>query len=403
MDDTSTDGPDRPPESAPGSSDGDSSGDGTADGVARRVGWALAGAGLVVGATAAGVRRLRHYAAQLTQAPVDIPEPAPGEDDHVTLVVVGAGHAVVTGPGAERPGTWTVVTTSGLARLGPIRERTAAGVRRDLAVLEGTVTPDHGVLTAYAHRNDATSLHPHGREVHVSGPVGAMPAHHVPGDDLWAIGVHGRAALRHETFRMLGPVVAAGHSALAVSYRNDRDGPSSPDRRSHLGGTEWHDVVAAMAHARTHGARRIVLVGCSMGGAIVGQVLRRASVEDVAGVLLDAPVVDWRPVALQAARSQGMSGVAARVLVSSTLAVTRTRHDVDVRGLRLEPDLLQVPTLLVHGTADEIVPISGSEVLAAARRDVISYLRVPEAGHVRSWNRDPGTYDAAVRTWLARL
>lgn len=363
----------------------------------------MAGVSALTAAAATGATIARRYADRLTQPPTEDPEAPAREADRVTLVVVGDDHAVVTGPGAGRPGVWGVVTATGLGRLGPIRARTPAGIRRDLHVLHGTVTAAHGALVSDVHGPDATALHPDGTEVDVASPIGPLPAHHVPGDDLWAIGVHGRGGVRHETFRMLGPIVAAGHSALAMAYRNDTDAPTSPDGRTHLGATEWRDVAAAMDHARVHGARRLVLIGCSMGGAIVGQALRHAPADDVVGVLLDAPVVDWNPVALAAARDLGLPRAAVHLLMPPTRLMARLRHDVDLATLRLDPDLLTVPTLLVHGSDDEVVPVTGSDALAAARPDLVMSLRVPGAGHVRSWNRDPAGYDAAIRTWLRGL
>lgn len=369
---------------------------------ARR-GWTAVGASALAGAAVAGVGVATHYARLLTDPPTAVPEDPPRDDDRVRLVVVGSDHVIVTGDGAGTPGVWGVATPGGYGRLGPVEAITPAGVRRGLEVLTGTITPDHGVLDAYAAVNRPGDLHPHATEVVVHGEVGPLPAHQAVGDDLWAIGVHGRAAARHETFRMLRPIVAAGHSALAVSYRNDQDAPPSPDGRSHLGATEWRDVEAAMHHARRHGARRLLLVGCSMGGAIVGQVVTHGDTADVVGVVLDAPVVDWGPVAAQAARDLGVPGIAVSLLMGPTRAVARARHSVDLAALRFDPGVLTVPTLLVHGVADPVVPVRGSDALAASRPDVVSYLRIPDAGHVRGWNADPGTYDAALQSLLDRV
>lgn len=367
-----------------------------------RRGLGLASASALASVAAAGVGVAAHYARRMTDPPSLAPEDPPRDDEQVTIHAVDDGHAFLSGDGADRPGVWGVTMPGGYVRIGAARERTPTGVRRPVRVLAGDLVPGHGVLDAYAHPNRATSLHVDATEVAVIGDLGAMPAHHVAGDDTWAIGVHGRAAARHETFRALGPIVAAGHSALAISYRNDQDAPLSPDGRSHLGGTEWVDLAAAMDHARRHGARRIILAGCSMGGAIVGQALAHADVHDVVAVLLDAPVVDWHPVVARAARSLGIPGIAVSALLVPTRAMARSRHRVDLDALRFDAAALAVPTLLVHGVADDVVPVEGSDELATRRDDVVTYLRVPDAGHVRSWNADPATYEAAVASLLQR-
>ena len=52
-----------------------------------------------------------------------------------------------------------------------------------------------------------------------------------------------------------------------------------------------------MLHAVQRGAREILLVGWSMGGAIVLQTLSRSWLADhVTHVVLDAPVIDWADV-----------------------------------------------------------------------------------------------------------
>ncbi|MBY5161090.1 alpha/beta hydrolase [Salsipaludibacter albus] len=363
----------------------------------------LAGVSALASAAAAGVGVASHYARRLTDPPTAIPEDPPRDDERVTIHAVGDGDVLLAGPGADRPGVWGVVTATGYGRIGATRRHTPAGVRRPFELVDGEVTPSHAVLDAHAHVNLPTSLHPDGTELQVPGPIGAMPAHFVPGDDTWVVGVHGRAAWRHETFRALGPAVAAGHTALAISYRNDHDAPPSPDGRSHLGDTEWEDLAAALDLARDRGARRIVLVGCSMGGAIVGQALARADATGVVGVVLDAPVVDWHPVVARAARDLGVPGPAVGLLMAPTRLMARARHRVDLSTLGFDPHVLTVPTLVVHGVDDEVVPVAGSDDLASRRPDVVTYLRVPGAGHVRSWNVDPATHEAAVRALLRRV
>lgn len=370
-------------------------------GKARALGWAVVGTGALAGA-AAGLGMVTRYARLLTDPPSTVVQDPAADDDRITLHVVANDHVVASGPGAARPGVWGVVTPHGYGRMGDIDVVTESGARRPLVHLDGVLQPAHGVLDAYAHVNRAIDLHPDATEVIVEGELGDLPAFQVIGDDVWAIGVHGRAAARHETFRMLGPIVAAGHSAMAISYRNDRDAPPSPDGRSHLGGTEWRDVATAMDHARASGASRIVLIGCSMGGAVVGQVLARADVEDVVGIVLDAPVVDWSPVAARAARALGVPRVMVSALMAPTRALARSRHDVDLGELRLRPELLDVPTLVVHGVEDPVVPVAGSDALVAARPDTVGMLRVPDAAHVRSWNADPATYELAIMALLER-
>jgi pimeloyl-ACP methyl ester carboxylesterase len=87
---------------------------------------------------------------------------------------------------------------------------------------------------------------------------------------------------------------------------------------------------------------------------------------------------------------------------------------------QVAPDrTFQVPVLLVHGDDDQFVPFGPSARFAAARLpgaavatvgDVpfevrsdadLTFVHVPGAGHVRSWNRDPAAYDQVLAQFLA--
>jgi pimeloyl-ACP methyl ester carboxylesterase len=78
------------------------------------------------------------------------------------------------------------------------------------------------------------------------------------------------------------------------------------------------------------------------------------------------------------------------------------RYDVDWSDLDYMEDSswLAVPTLVVHGSEDETVPVTLSRTLAAAHPDEVDLVVVPDAGHVASWNDDPDRYDAAFAGFL---
>lgn len=82
-------------------------------------------------------------------------------------------------------------------------------------------------------------------------------------------------------------------------------GPRDPHERYGLGWTEWRDVDAAVRWARDAGAADVLLVGYSMGGAIVGRYVRKPDDVPVRGTILDAPVLDWDRTLGLAARDRG--------------------------------------------------------------------------------------------------
>jgi pimeloyl-ACP methyl ester carboxylesterase len=167
-----------------------------------------------------------------------------------------------------------------------------------------------------------------------------------------------------------------------------------------LGDTEWRDVADAADWAMRHGARSLVLVGYSMGGTIVDQLLARApEAARVRAVILDAPVLDWRATLDLAARRRSLPGF----LTGMAEAVVTARAGVDFSRLD-ELDRasgLRKPVLLFHGEADRTVPIGPSDALARARPDLVREVRVADADHLESWNLGPARYDADVTRFLA--
>ena len=243
-----------------------------------------------------------------------------------------------------------------------------------------------------------------------------MPAWHVPADDggelaasgTWAVLVHGRGATREECLRAVPPLHRLGLPVLVPSYRNDLDAPADPAGRYHLGDREWLDVDAAVEWAVAHGAQRIVLVGWSMGGAIVLQAATRsAAAQRVVAVVLDAPVVDWHDVLAHHSRANHVPGPVAR------LGHAMMRHPLGRRVVGLEQPLdlrrldwvtraseLRLPVLLIHSDDDEFVPNGASKALATARPDLVRIVPWHEGRHTKEWNTDPQRWDEAVASFV---
>jgi alpha-beta hydrolase superfamily lysophospholipase len=371
---------------------------------ARR-GWSIAGLSGTTALVAAVGGATWYYASRLTDAPADLAEPPPEPKDVVTVAAVEDDRIVLRGPEADRPGHWGLDARGGYVLLHPDHHVTEDGaVSRAFEPRAGLPEAgDEALLDGYAWPPDGTTLTPPAVEVTYATPLGDAPAWFVPGDrDTWIIGVHGRAARRHEAFRLASVAAPLGFPTLAISYRNDADGPRSPDGRSHLGATEWEDVDAAITYARGAGARDVVLVGFSMGGACVVACTRRSDQADhVRGLILEAPVLDWGPVVRRAAIDRGLPASVLPALLPATMALARARVGIDWSQLRSDPAALAHPTLLIHGSADSTVPVELSDAFAEARPDVVRYLRVEGAEHVRSWNHDRGAYERAVTTFLA--
>jgi len=304
---------------------------------------------------------------------------------------------------------------SGHAQLGEILRVTKTAVTRRIARVDyGDLSEARrGRLGGYSYLGPWDLGLPF-EQVHVQTEVGQAPAWLVPAerpDGRWVIQVHGRGVRRQETLRAVPVFHDSGYSCLLVSYRNDGDAPGSDDGRYGLGDTEWHDVEAAIGFAAGRGATSIVLMGWSMGGAIVLQAATRTAFPRLlSGVVLDSPVIDWADVvAFQGStlRLPGLVATGAMQVLGRRWGgrLTGQASPIDFRRLDFvtRADDLELPVLLMHSDDDGYVPSSPSRALAVRRPDIVTFLPFTVARHTKLWNYDREGWNAAITTWLGEL
>ncbi len=230
-----------------------------------------------------------------------------------------------------------------------------------------------------------------------------------PPSSNWVIQVHGRAARRSEALRAVPVFREAGYNSLIISYRNDGEAPPNSDNRYALGDTEWRDVESALRFAMDRAATRVILMGWSMGGATVLQLVSRSPLAPaVDGLILESPVIDWT----SALRFQGRLMRVPPLIASAAVGLlgrswagrlTGLDHPIDLTRLdfvRRAPEL-SVPILLLHSDDDGFIPSSASRELAAARPDIVKLESFRSARHARLWNHDAPRWEAAITGWLA--
>ena len=248
----------------------------------------------------------------------------------------------------------------------------------------------------------------------IDTPVGPCPAWLFPAGeaemitDTWVIIVHGRGTTRAEGLRAVAVFHGLGITSLVVSYRNDGEAPRSRGGTYKLGATEWLDVDAALAFARERGANRVLLMGWSMGGAIVMQVaLNSAHADMIDGIILESPVIDWRLVLGYQAKlvklPKPVTDLAMEAL-QSEWGPARVGGPIPLDSLDIvaRADELRHPMLILHSDDDGFVPSDASHELVSSRPDLVELHSFDVARHTKLWNYDQERWSNAIRTWVQR-
>ena len=176
---------------------------------------------------------------------------------------------------------------------------------------------------------------------------------------------------RGERFRKL---TANGNGLLAVEYRGYAGSTGSPTEAGLL-----NDGEAGYAEALRLGVppARIVLIGESLGTGVAVAIAER---RDIAALVLDSPY------------SSAVDVAAALYWMFPVRALMSDAFHSDQRITKVA-----APLLIVHGTADDVVPIRFGEKLFALARAPKDFIRVEGAGHLALGQRIPD-----VLAWIER-
>jgi pimeloyl-ACP methyl ester carboxylesterase len=185
----------------------------------------------------------------------------------------------------------------------------------------------------------------------------------------------------------LRALAALGPSVVAYDYR----GYGFSVGLSDVARMQEDALRIVNATAQTAGVRGVVVYGYSFGTAMAASA---ASQTSVAGVILAAPFASAQEELAPASEADGVPPQIATQLTSAPDAVAAFAN-VDFVGR------IQAPLLIVHGTADAVVPIAqGREVLAASTSQQKDLVELPGLGH--DIVGAPGTR-AAIASFIAAL
>ena len=334
----------------------------------------------------------------------------------------------LSGPDIELEGSYSFIFDAqdrrtqdhaGHARLGPVVASEGSG--RRLRVARDVLSVDRGDLRVGARGRvtgwwytEPEQLGYSTTLVSIPLPGGVSwgwvitPAKPMPG--RWAVHVHGRGAMPHETLRGVESFAEAGITSLVFAYRNDQGSPPGLDGKYGLGLSEQDDVDAAVGWARTQGAERVTIVGWSMGGtaAVIAAGLGRNS-DLVDGLVLDSPALDWPGLLRHQAKLAHLNSFIAYLGVAILQVgwirgAISGKRGTDVTGLT--PDrlaaLIRVPTLIHASAGDTFVPWEGSLRVARLKPSLVQ-IHPSRGEHVKLWNADPVGWKNETARFLRAL
>jgi uncharacterized protein len=342
------------------------------------------------------------------------PSPAMPAYDDVQFVGVPPGkvqlRAIGTQPGLFKAELYGIAWQGGMGQLSASAAASGDVVTRPLTVTSGSA-PRVGQFAAlnrcFFLGDPEAALGIPVRDVVVPGLLGPLPAWYFPGrNSTFVIGVHGQNGTRNDLLRVIDIVHHAGFPALAVTYRNDLGAARDPSGYFRYGQTEWHDIEAAVRWSFAQGARRVILVGQSMGGSIVAAFLERSPLAaKVARIVLDAPMLDLHAAVYHQVERHLIPMIrslpAPLIWTAERIASARFGVDWSATSYLDDTTWLKVPALVTHGDEDTRVPISISIRLKELKPSLVTFERFPGAGHLESWNIDRSRYASLVEAFLA--
>ena len=352
-----------------------------------------------------------------------VPSPTRKEDLQILRVFDGDDGTLrvelPASPLTRAPGRYSIwfAAGSGHACVGEVMDASEGTVTRVVERIDcGDLrSARSGIWSGYAYSRPSQLGLPYSHvEISVAGgiapawrfdPVGSGAG------SMWAIHIHGMGGKRAGALRGVPVAHRLGFRSLVVSFRNDGEAPPSDDARYSLSQHEWLDVEAAVAYAFSQGAERVVLFGWSLGGSIALRLANLSSYSDrIAGLVLDAPVLDWATTLTSNGRANRLPKPVAvfglRLLQSRQMRwVTGLGEPIELRVLDWVSRAADIttPVLVLHGAEDKSSPFVVSQRLAMLRPDLVQLVRFEVPGHSLEWNGEVEKWEGSVTRFLESL
>jgi uncharacterized protein len=225
--------------------------------------------------------------------------------------------------------------------------------------------------------------------------------------DIAVVALHGRSGDRRGQLGHLSMLNNLGAGVLFIDMRENglSDGD---DRGMALGIREAEDAIAAAQELRARGYEKVILFGCSLGGATA--ILAAAQDPSIDAVIAESAIADFQAfVAEGADRRLGMIGISAKSATAwwAGLVVDHTRRRIGLSSYVAPVDVIESiaprPVLLIHGGKDRWVAESHAQALKEKGGPSVDYWLIAEAGHCDGGAFANDEYRARVADLIAKV
>jgi uncharacterized protein len=165
-------------------------------------------------------------------------------------------------------------------------------------------------------------------------------------------------------------LLAEGYNVFSFDYRGYAGSQGSPSIKGAVA-----DGIAALEYVKSRkdvDSGKLVVLGQSLGGAIAPASLVLGSTEGVRAVVLDSTFSSYRSIA-----RRKLGGI----WLTWPLQYPLSLLFPDSRSPRKNVGKLGVPLLMLHGDADDVVPLAEGRALFAAAREPKEFWEIPGGKH----------------------
>ncbi len=173
----------------------------------------------------------------------------------------------------------------------------------------------------------------------------------------------------------------AGYELLLYDYRGFGKSTGTIDRRGLV--EDAHAALEFIAKRNQASGLPIISFGHSLGGAKSIAALAESPIDAVRAVIVDGTFASYQAMARVVAGQLGESIVTDNLAPKGAIA-------------KLSP----MPVLIVHGTRDEVVPISQGKELFKRAKQPKTLFEVQDGRHGTSLSRNNGEYRKKVLEWI---